>query len=67
MSEGETECNGEDAVTTQNLLKLEIGLQFRKDYGNTNPGLNPLHTSVPASKNYTASVMPPTKHVLQGV
>lgn len=37
----EKEHNGKDAVTTQNLLKLEAGLQFKKrDYRSNNMGLN---------------------------
>lgn len=64
VSYRELEHNGKDAITTQNLFKLEAGLQLKKRDSGSNTHLSHLHMSVPSSKDYTASETPSTKHRL---
>lgn len=48
--------------TTCSNLKLAYNL---RDYGNMNTGQDHLHMPVPASKNYTASVMLSNEQMLE--
>lgn len=59
----EKQHNGEDATITQNLFKLEAGLQFKRECGNKNMGFDHLHTPIPASKDYTVSATLSPKYI----